>query len=377
MNMMRRRDLLQQLAGGLFAGAAFPKLAKGFEAASGQRSGSTGEIYLDRNENAFGASPKVLAAIQEGLGRSNRYPQRMDELKEALAVKHRVSKEQIVLGCGSSDLIRMAASSYLGPGKNLLIASPTFELAGMHASNLGAKVIRVPLKKDYSHDLEAMRTKNDAQTGLIYLCNPNNPTGSLTYRKELEAFVDKVPAGTTVFIDEAYHDYAGGSGAYQSFVDKPVQRENLIVSRTFSKVYGLAGLRIGYGVAAPPTAAKIERHHLQFAENTLALTAALAALEDHEYVATCVERNENQRQEFMNQVNARMLRALDSHGNFVCVNAMRPLEPVLEHFKKHKVFVGHRIPEMPTYLRVSLGTPEEMLEFWRIWDLQGLHPMSM
>jgi len=377
MHILKRRDLLQQIVGGILGSVAVPGLADGLDSQAGKSPGWAGELHLDRNENADGPAPSVLAALRHSLGQANRYPRKMGDLEEALARKHGIRKEQVLLGCGSSDLIRMAVASYLDAKRNLVVGAPSLELAPAFAEDLGAKVIRVALRKDFSYDLEAMQAKSDSQTGLVYICNPNNPTGTLTDRRALEAFLSKIPLGIGVVIDEAYHDYSGGSRAYQSFIDKPVDRENLVILRTFSKVYGLAGLRIGYGVANPTTAARIGRKHLQFTEGTLAITAALAALADQSYVAHSVERNENQRQEFLNQVNARMLRALDSHTNFVCVNVMHPLKPILEHFEKHKVFLGRPIPDLPNHLRVSVGTADEMREFWRVWDMLGLHPMAM
>ncbi|HMI50468.1 MAG TPA: aminotransferase class I/II-fold pyridoxal phosphate-dependent enzyme [Candidatus Saccharimonadales bacterium] len=377
MHILKRRDLLQQMVRGILGSVAVPGLELGLDSQAGKSPSWAGELHLDRNENADGPAPSVLAALQQSLGQANRYPRKMGDLQEALARKHGLKPEQVLLGCGSSDLIRMAVGSYLDPKRNLVVGSPSLELAPVLAEGLGAKVIRVALRKDYSYDLEAMQAKCDGQTGLVYICNPNNPTGTLTDRRALEAFLGKLPLEIGVVLDEAYHDYSGGSRAYHSFIEKRLDRENLVILRTFSKVYGLAGLRIGYGVANPATAARMTRQHLQFTEGTLAITAALAALADQSYLARSVERNENQRQEFLNQVNARMLRALDSHTNFVCVNVMHPLKPILEHFEKHRVFLGPKIPELPNHLRVSLGTADEMREFWRVWDMLGLHPMAM
>jgi histidinol-phosphate aminotransferase len=134
---------------------------------------------------------------------------------------------------------------------------------------------------------------------------------------------------------------------------------------------------VGYGVAAAETAEKLSRQRLPFTVNSLGMSAAAAALSDQEHIASCVKRNFDDRQEFMNQVNARMLRALDSHANFVCLNVMRPAAEILEHYRKNKIAVAPLIASMPTYLRITLGRPEEMAEFWRVWDLLGSHPMSM
>jgi histidinol-phosphate aminotransferase len=151
----------------------------------------------------------------------------------------------------------------------------------------------------------------------------------------------------------------------------------VIVTRTFSTSYGLAGARVGYGVASTTVAAKLVSESLPFATNRAGISAAIAALADQQHIETCAKRNFDDRQEFMNQVNARMLRALDSHANFVCLNVMRPAKEILEHYQKNDFVLPPTIPTMPTYLRISLGSPEEMIEFWRVWDLLGSHPMSM
>ena len=178
-------------------------------------------------------------------------------------------------------------------------------------------------------------------------------------------------------IDEAYHQYAGGSGAYMSFIDRPSDNPRVIVTRTFSSAYGLAGARVGYAVTSPSAVEKMVREALPFALNRAGMFAASTALADREHIESCTNRNFNDRQEFMNQVNARMLRALDSHSNFVCLNVMRPAVEISEHYRKNNFVLPPLIPSMPNYLRISLGTPEEMREFWRVWDLLGSHPMSM
>jgi histidinol-phosphate aminotransferase len=344
-----------------------------------------GTIRLDRNENAYGTSRKAIAAIQAN--QVNRYPD-TKLLQDALAAHHnsarksdvpRLKPEHIVPGCGSSELLRMAASAFLSPGKKLILAVPTCDLPATYARKRGATVEEIPLRKDHAHDLDAMlkRSNRSGASGLIYLCNPNSPTGSLTPRQNLEDFLAKVPPNFHVLLDEAYNDYAGGSGAYVSFIDRPVENPRVIVTRTFSTSYGLAGARVGYGVTSSAVAAKLSAESLPFATNRIGISAAIAALADQQHIEQCAKRNFDDRQEFMNQVNARMLRALDSHANFVCLNLMRPSGEILQHYQKNGFVLSPSIPTMPNYLRISLGSPEEMMEFWRVWDLLGSHPMSM
>jgi histidinol-phosphate aminotransferase len=180
-----------------------------------------------------------------------------------------------------------------------------------------------------------------------------------------------------VLIDEAYHHYAGTSSDYASFIDHPVDDSRVVVARSFSKIYGLAGLRIGYAVAAAPVARRLASSALAENVNVVAARAASTALDDGGHVRMSVRRNDDDRQEFFNQANARMLRTIDSRTNFVMVNTERPAGEIIEHLVKHDVLVSPPIPGFDKHIRVSLGTPAEMREFWRVWDLMPVHKMSM
>jgi histidinol-phosphate aminotransferase len=376
-----RRTLLRRLGGAVGVGTA----ASLIDAASGAATprGSSdqhrheGPIRLNMNENAYGPSERAVAAMREGLGLVNRYPESVDVLVGEIAALHGVTSEQVVLGCGSTGILRMAAATCLRPRTTLVLASPTFDLVAEYAARAGAAIAAVPLDRHYAHDLDAMLARADASSGLVYICNPNNPTGSLTPRKDLETFIRKLPATCRVLIDEAYHHYAGASGAYASFADRPVDDRRVIVTRTLSKVYGLAGLRLGYAIAAPAVARELASCRVPMEINVLALRAGVAALTDRDHVRLSVWRNANDRQEFVNQAGARMLRVIDSHANFVMLKTGRPARVAIDHLKAHNVLVAPPVPSMEHHMRVSLGTPDEMLEFWRVWDLMGPHATHM
>ncbi len=376
-----RRDLLSRLAASAVTGAAVQALGSlslANASPASRVSMPAGPIFLCSNENAYGPSEKVLTAMREASSGGNRYPRtEYDSLLNKIATLHRVRPEQIVLGCGSSEILRMAAAAFLDPGKRLVQASPTFPLPGEFAQSVGAEVISVPLNRMYEHDLEAMLARADASTGLVYICNPNNPTGTLTARKDIETFINKLPAKTIVLIDEAFHHFVGGSSSYASFLDQPLDDGRVMVVRTFSKIYGLAGMRVGYAVATPEIALRLSKNRLQLGVSVISAKAAAVALDDSQYVLRAAKRNANDRQEFMNQVNARMLRALDSQTNFVMLNPLRPVAEVLGHLKKNNIVVAPPIPAMNKYICVSLGTPAEMLEFWRVWDLMPPQKMAM
>jgi len=257
------------------------------------------------------------------------------------------------------------------------VARPTFELMGDCARRAGAEVITIPLTHDYSHDLSAMLARSDSATGLVYICNPNNPTGTLTSRRDIEAFVGRLPETTFVLIDEAYHHYLDKSSDYASFVDRPIDDNRVIVTRSFSKIFGLAGMRVGYGVAAPQTARLLASCRLPEDVNVVAAQAAIAALGDPEHVRLSSVRNADDRQEFFNQSHARMLKPIDSQTNFVMMNTGRPAVEIIEHFKKNNVLVSPPIPAFDKHIRVSLGSQADMREFWRVWDLMPASQMSM
>ena len=337
-----------------------------------------GPTLLNRNENPYGPSEKVLAVIREAASVSSRYPRgEYDILRNTLAGLHKVKPEQIVLGVGSSEILRMAGAAYLGPNEKLLVPDPTYPSLANYAEADGVPVVKIPLTRTSEHDTEVMLAKVDSTTALVYLCNPNNPTGTLTPRKNLESLISKLPAEIMILVDEAYHHYVSATAAYRSFLDFPLGDPRIIVARTFSKIYGLAGLRIGYSVSSKEVAARLSALRLQNGVTTISVKAAIAALEDTAYVRMAAKRNSDDRQEFMNQVNARMLRAIDSHANFVLLNPLRPVSEVLPHLEKNNVLVAPPIPAMDKYIRVSLGTPAEMQEFWRVWDLMPPSKMAM
>ena len=328
-----------------------------------------GPIRLNSNENAYGPSPKVLATMRDALSMVNRYPYKeYDRLLDQIAALHKVTRNQILLGCGSSEILRVCAAAFLGPGKKLVQASPTFELLGEHAEAQGAEVVGVRLNPEFAHDLPQMLARSDDSTGLVYICNPNNPTGSVTSRKNIEAFLKKLPEQTRVIIDEAYYHYADDTVRAASFLDRPMKDDRIIVCRTFSKVFGLAGLRVGYGIATPEVIAKLRPFITSGSVNEIAALAAVSALRDNESVLEFARRNDDDRQEFFNQAQGRMLKPISSQTNFFMMNVHQPADAVINHFEKHGVLIGRHFPPLDTYIRVSLAKPEEMIEFWRVWD---------
>src|SRR3984893_4784613 len=383
---LSRRNLLRTLGAGAICGAAAPAL-RGFPLAPGMEEALWGTsasaaglagvataaepVLLYRNENPYGPSGKVVAAMRESAAGGNRYPRtEYDTLVDKLAALHKVKREQIVLGCGSGEILCMAAMAFLKPGKGLVEAAPTFPALGKLAQTANIEVVDVPLNKRYEHDLPTMLERVvPSSTGLVYIVNPNNPTGTITPHKDIETFIAKLPPGVTVLIDEAYHHFAMQGGEYESFLDRPTGDPRVIVARTFSEIYGLAGMRIGYAVASPEIAKRLAAGFPGWSVSVVSARAASAALDDVEYMRIGVKRNTDDRQEFMNQANARMLRCIDSQTNFVMMNPQRPQDEVIAHLKQHNILIGPKYPALDKYIRVSLGKPEEMKIFWQAWDL--------
>jgi histidinol-phosphate aminotransferase len=334
-------------------------------------------IRLDKNENPYGPSDNVAAALRSGLENANRFPEsELQALTKRIAEVHGVHLEQVILGCGSTEILSMCSRAFLGPQSKLLMSTPGFDAMAGYARTAGAYVHTVPLAKNYTHDLSAM-AQQAASTGFVYISNPHNPTGTVTPRKDIESFIRALSPHTYVVIDEAYHHYVAPSSSYTSFIDHPVNDPRVIVTRTFSKIYGLAGMRIGYAIAAPQTVQRIMVYRLREEVNVSAARAARIAFEANDHVQTCAQRNTDNRQEFCNQANARMLRWIDSQANFVLLNTGRSGLEISEHFRKNNILIASGFPLMENYVRVTVGSPEEMKEFWRVWDLMPQHAMAM
>jgi histidinol-phosphate aminotransferase len=368
--MLTRRSFFKAagLGAAVAASASFPKeLLAWTEPPRAPQPG--GPISLNSNENAYGPFPGVLALPNPFQG-VNRYPDHhSDLLSERLAAKHKVAVDQVVSGCGSTEILRVCANAFTGPGKKVIMAAPTFEAIGSYGATVHADIIKVPLAANFAHDLGAMLRAAGPDTGLVYICNPNNPTGNLTPRRDLEDFIAKLPKSTYVLMDEAYHDFVGANPDYISFLERPVNDNRVIVARTFSKIYGLAGMRCGYGIAAKETAGKMRQHRLQDSLNILVTRCALTSLDDSAAHQVAQQRNAADRDEFFHQAAARKLTAIPSSTNFVMISTNRPVRTVIDHFERNNVLIGRPFPPLDTYARISLGKPEEMKEFWRVWDL--------
>jgi histidinol-phosphate aminotransferase len=335
---------------------AFPSLllAKGAEASR--------TVRLSANENPYGPSPASIRAVDEAMQHASRYPDdAVDALIAQLASLHGVSPSEVLLGNGSSEILKIAASAWLPKSQRLVMADPAFEALAIYAAAIGAQVVRVPLTAGYAHDLGKMKAAT-LPGALLYICNPNNPTATITPKAAVRELLASVPETTVVLVDEAYHHYASNSD-YESVIPLVKSHPNLIVARTFSKVYGLAGLRCGYAVAQHPTIATLSAQQPWDSVNAAALAAASAGLRDTEWVDAGKRRNAETRAWLYEHLRAKGLSYLPSETNFVMIDLGRDVKPVIASMRSRGVEPGRRFSAMPHHLRITIGTPEEMRRF--------------
>ncbi|GJM80115.1 histidinol-phosphate aminotransferase [Paenibacillus sp. HMSSN-139] len=279
-------------------------------------------IKLASNENPYGCSPRVRAAIEQELANLSLYPDgSAAELTEALAGWLGVGKEQIIFGCGSDEIIALIARAFFQPGDETLMADQTFSVYKSNADIEGAVSIEVPLKEG-THDLEGMLARIGDKTKVVWICNPNNPTGTIVPHAELVSFLDRVPGHVLVVLDEAYAEYVTDS-SYTNGIALLSQYPNLVVLRTFSKIYGLASLRIGYGVGQPAVIKLINQVREPFNTSRIGQAAAKAALADQDFVTDCRAKNREGIAYLYNEFERLGLTYFPAHGNFIMVDVQR------------------------------------------------------
>jgi len=326
--------------------------------------GVTHAIKLASNENPYGPGPKAMAAASQALAHVGRYPDGgAFGLKRALSERLGIAERQITLGNGSNDVLELIARTFLSPGEVALCDQYAFAAYPISVCGIGAQMVMVPAR-NYAHDLEAMAKALNATVRMVFLANPNNPTGTWFNADELDQFLRACPQSTIVVLDEAYFEYVSEAG-YPDGRALLAQHPNLIVVRTFSKVHGLAGLRIGYALSAAPIAELMNRLRQPFNVNAVGQAAAIAALDDGAYVERMVAVNHTERGALRSAIEGLGFAVLPSVGNFLCVevgDAPRLYQALL----RKGVIVRPLSPYgMPHHLRVTVGRPEENARFVR------------
>ena len=320
-------------------------------------------VKLASNENPRGVGPRTRAAIEGAFGDIARYPDGNGyELKLALSKRYGVDQSQIVLGNGSNDVLELVALSFLGPGLSAVYSQHAFAVYPLATQARGARAIVVPAR-DFGHDVEAMAAAIAEDTRVLWIANPNNPTGTLVASERLEAFVRRVPERVIVVIDEAYNEYLHAN-LRSPTVAWLKRHPNLVITRTFSKAYGLAGLRVGYALAHSSVADVMNRVRQPFNVNGVALSAAVAALNDMEFVARSYADNLQGMRQIEEGARALGLEWIPSYGNFITIRVGRAAE-IYRRLLKRGVIVrpvagAYQLPE---HLRVTIGTADENERF--------------
>lgn len=320
-------------------------------------------IKLASNENPLGPSPRAIAALRKTLSQLHYYPEdTCYYLRQRLSELYKVDYDSIIVGNGSVDLIYLACLAYLDPGDEMIISAGSFISPRIGGTIMNARVIQIP-SRDYRHDLERILSAITPKTKLVYLDNPINPLGTIVTKKEFAEFMAQIPERVLVILDEAYAEYIT-SRDYPRGLDYYNQNYNILVLRTFSKIYGLAGLRIGYGFARPEIIQTLMKVRLPFNANRAAQTAALAALNDNRHVQRSRRVNEIGKAMFYKEFKRLKLFYLESYANFVFVNFTIDSAEVFEILQRKGV-ITRTVKEygFPTALRISVGTEPENRRF--------------
>ncbi|MCM8784285.1 MAG: histidinol-phosphate transaminase [Candidatus Omnitrophica bacterium] len=320
-------------------------------------------IKLASNENPLGVSPKAIEAILEALPDVNRYPESSCfYLKRRLAQKFGLKEENFIIGNGSDEIIVLVLRALINPGDTVVIAHPTFLIYDIQSNACGAKIIEVPLKS-FRYDLKKMKEKISDKVKIVFIANPDNPTGTYVTEKEIEEFMKDIPEKTLVFFDEAYYEFAQAFKGYPDTL-RFLDRKNIIITRSFSKAYGLAGLRVGYGIGSPDLISYLERIREPFNVNSLAQAGALAALDDRSFLEKTLEITRKGKEYLYSEFKKMGLSFIPSATNFVLVDVIKNSEYIFKELLKKGVIVRNMETwGLNNFIRVTIGTKKENERF--------------
>ena len=324
---------------------------------------------LANNENPYGPSEAVMKAMNDAWKYANRYGYPDGGIVDAIAEHHGVKPENIILGCGSSEILKIVDDAFLPDHKLVIGVDPTYETVYRYTTNSKAKAIAIPLTKTYDADIHAIirATKLNARdVGLVYICNPNNPTGRIVPKQDIKLLLNSIPEDVTVFIDEAYHHFVDDPN-YEPSIKYVTEGRKVIVARTFSKIAGLAGMRLGYAVAPPEIIELLKPLVVSYNTNAVVKYGGAAALKDTAHEAKMKQLNKQVRDKTMNELTAMGYELIQSQTNFFMVNVKKDVTPVAADFLKKGFVVGRKFPPMNEWLRVSVGTDEEMKGFMKVF----------
>ena len=365
--MRRRRFLMTGALSGLAAGAgAFGGSAPlaALASAPGRRT-SNGAVRLNSNENPLGISAAAREAVLEALTLANRYPSdQQAEVVAKLAAAHEVEPNQIVIGTGSAEVLQMAVQAYAAPRAGLVMADPTYEAVTNYQRTEPYELVKVPLTASYEHDLGRMReaAESSGHPALVYLCNPNNPTATITPSADIDAWIADAPEHVFFLSDEAYIEYVEDDRMWSS-LPWIGRKRNVLVVRTFSKIYGMAGLRLGYGVAHPDTAARLADFASRNNANQFALAAAGASFRDEELIKKSIQVNREARTMVETTLDELGLERMPTQANFLMHRISGDLATYRNRMADAGFLVGRDFPPKLDWNRLSFGLPEDMARF--------------
>lgn len=320
-------------------------------------------LGLAANEGPYGPFPSAIVAANAQMERANLYPESgFRTLRRSLAAKLGLNMESVAVGAGGIGLIHHLSVALLDEGTNIVICSPTFHAYALDARKQGASTLSAPVRRDGSYDLDAMLALINEQTRIVYVCNPNNPTGAITTRDELLAFVGAVPERVTIVIDEAYFEYADFAGYPDTIADTAFRRRNLVTLRTFSKAYGLAGLRVAYLAGSEEIIAAILKVQSNYEVSSVAQAAALSSLQDEAELGRRVDLNRHGRDRLGDGLRTLGFNPLESHANFVYVR-VGDAKSFTKALEEEGIIVrpGNAMGD-PEGIRITVGTPEQVGE---------------
>jgi histidinol-phosphate aminotransferase len=319
---------------------------------------------LANNENPYGPPESVMKAMTDAMKYANRYGYPDGGITQAIADHHGVKPENVLLGAGSGEILQVVGSAFLLGGKKVIGVDPTYGTVYQHASGIKADAIRLPLLPDYRQDMPLMikTTKtNYRDVGFVYLCNPNNPTGVIVPKQEVKQLLDSIPEDMPVLIDEAYHHFVEDPN-YETATPYVREGRPVIVARTFSKIVGLAGMRLGYAIAPKPLIDQMRPFSVG-SINAIVKHGGVAALKDTAAQEQVKRLNSDLRKKTVADLKALGYNTIPSEANFFMVHVKRQVVPVIEEFRQKGVLVGRPFPPMNEHLRVSIGSADEMNRF--------------
>ncbi len=366
---MRRRDFIRAgTLSGLVAGtgalSASSNPLSALVATPGRRT-SDDKVRLNSNENPLGISPAAKDAVLEAITVANRYPSDQQAvLVSQLAAAHEVSENQIVIGTGSAEVLQMAVQAYAAPRAKLVMADPTYEAVTNYQRTEAYELVKVPLTSNYEHDLGRMReaAESSGHPALVYLCNPNNPTATITPSAAIDEWIAEAPEHIFFLSDEAYIEYVEDERMWSSlpWIGK---KRNVLVVKTFSKIYGMAGLRIGYGIAHPDTAARLTDFASRNNANQIAIAAAGASFQDEQLMKKSREVNGQSREMVEATLDELGLERMPTQANFLMHRISGDLATYRNRMADAGFLVGRDFPPKLDWNRLSFGLPEDMGRF--------------